>query len=75
MSAHYQSVALRIAHDALLYGHIDSEIVTDSEALRRVILANKDVGAALGNMVLLGGPIENVMVRHMLKDSPSPSES
>ncbi|PWN44852.1 hypothetical protein IE81DRAFT_240762 [Ceraceosorus guamensis] len=69
---HYKSAALRIAHDALLYGHIDSEIVSDVAALEMVATTNDGANATLGNIVILGGPMENLLAEHMLNQNPSP---
>ncbi|CEH16659.1 hypothetical protein CBOM_06587 [Ceraceosorus bombacis] len=69
---HYKSAALRIAHDALLYGHTDSEIVPDVAALEMVATINDSANATLGNIVILGGPMENLLAEYMFSQNPSP---
>ncbi|WRT66336.1 uncharacterized protein IL334_003291 [Kwoniella shivajii] len=52
------SIAKRIAHDLFVYQSLDSEVVTDQDALLR--LANGTIGR--GNILMIGRPEENLFV-------------
>ncbi|CAG8489151.1 15329_t:CDS:10 [Acaulospora morrowiae] len=64
----FLEIAQEIAHSWYLYGRGDSEIFYDEEIL---IEGNKIGGRMRGNLVLLGGPLENHITHLLLKERNS----
>ena len=60
---HLHSIATRIAHDAYVYGKVNSVILRDSDVVQEV---------APGNVVLLGDSFTNSAVKRFSKEWPVP---
>lgn len=63
-------IAERVAHDALLYQRLDSEILDDNTALR--LLAQGELG--YGNIVVIGTPSNNRFAAWMLGEKRIPGQ-
>jgi hypothetical protein len=65
-----ESIAKSLAHDIMVYYRLDTEILTDRQALQ--LLAAGALGS--GNIVVIGSPGNNMFAKWMLANSPSPSK-
>lgn len=62
-------LALRLAHDLMVYHRIDTEILNDSEGREKVA-----EGLIVGSLVCLGRPEENELVHWMAGEKKVPGE-
>ncbi|KAN0064403.1 hypothetical protein ACQY0O_002601 [Thecaphora frezii] len=69
----FLSVARRFAADSLLYGIQDCDILLDHEVLDRIDSDNSTSSKLRGNMVLLGGPLQNLVSRRIMVEWPGES--